>query len=66
MKTRDITFPSGSGRPMRAAIATHDGGPSRAGVIVIHEALGLGDDIRRITGTVADLGYVALAPAPRA
>ena len=24
MNTGDITFPSGSGRPMRAAIATHD------------------------------------------
>ena len=47
---------------MRAAIATHDGDHARAGVIVIHESLGLNDDIRRITRTIADLGYVALAP----
>ena len=32
------------------------------GVIVIHEIFGLNDDIRRITGMVADLGYAALAP----
>jgi carboxymethylenebutenolidase len=31
-------------------------------VIVIHEIFGLNDDIRRITGKVAELGYVALAP----
>jgi carboxymethylenebutenolidase len=31
-------------------------------VIVIHEAIGLNDDIRRITARFADAGYVALAP----
>src|SRR5271157_5300211 len=62
MTTRDITFPCASGRPMRAAIATHDDGRARPGLIVIHEIFGLNDDIRRITGRLADLGYVALAP----
>ena len=56
---------------MRAALAL----PARPGpqpaVLVIHEIFGLNDDIRRITGRVADLGYVALAvdlydmPGPR-
>src|SRR5208337_3446391 len=62
MTTRDITFPSAGGRPMRAAIATHDDGRIRPGVIVIHEIFGLNDDIRAITGRLAGLGYVALAP----
>jgi carboxymethylenebutenolidase len=31
-------------------------------VVVIHEIFGLNDDIRRITGRIAELGYVALAP----
>ena len=60
---RDITFPAADGHPMRAAIATHEEDDlARPGVIVIHEIFGLNDDIRRLTGRVADLGYVALAP----
>src|SRR5437879_4335024 len=62
MTTQDITFPSASGYPMRAAIATPAGDDRRPGVIVIHEIFGLNDDIRRITGRVADLGYTAIAP----
>src|SRR6202046_1592336 len=56
MTTTDITFPTDGGRPMAA------GSPERPGGIVIHEIFGLNDDIRRITGMVADLGYAALAP----
>lgn len=62
MTTRDITFPAADGHPMRAAFAAPTDGRTHAGVIVIHEAFGLNDDIRRITGMVADLGYAALAP----
>jgi len=58
----DITFPAASGRPMRAALALPAARERRPSVIVIHEIFGLNDDIRRITGRVADLGYVALAP----
>lgn len=47
---------------MRAALALPDGDGRRPAVIVIHEIFGLNDDIRRITGRIADLGYVALAP----
>jgi carboxymethylenebutenolidase len=32
------------------------------GVVVVHEILGLNDDMRRIVGRFADEGYVALAP----
>lgn len=34
----------------------------KPGVIVIHEAIGLNDDIRRIAARFADAGYVTLAP----
>jgi len=62
MTTRDITFPAADGHPMRAALAVPNHDARRPGVIVIHEIFGLNDDIRRITGMIADLGYAALAP----
>ena len=62
MNTTDITFPAAGGRPMRAAYAAPSDSQKHPGVIVIHEIFGLNDDIRRITGRVADLGYAALAP----
>ncbi len=62
MNTRDITLPAADGHPMRAAYAAPDEGRTHPGVIVIHEIFGLNDDIRRITGRIADLGYAALAP----
>jgi carboxymethylenebutenolidase len=58
----DLTFPSASGHPMRAALAVPRATAPRPAVIVIHEIFGLNDDIRRMTGRFADLGYVALAP----
>ncbi len=62
MTTSDITFPAHDGRPMRASYAAPSDSQKHPGVIVIHEIFGLNDDIRRITGMVADLGYAALAP----
>ena len=62
MTTTEVTFPSSTGRPMRAALALPAGAGRRPAVIVIHEIFGLNDDIRRISGRFADLGYVALAP----
>jgi carboxymethylenebutenolidase len=44
---------------MRAAYAAPDDGRAHPGVIVIHEIFGLNDDIRRITGRIADLGCAA-------
>jgi carboxymethylenebutenolidase len=46
---------------MRGALALPSATAPRPAVIVIHEIFGLNDDIRRITGRFADLGYVALA-----
>src|SRR6266481_243575 len=62
MTTSDISFPAADGHPMRAAFAAPKDGAKHPGVIVIHEIFGLNDDIRRISGKVADLGYAALAP----
>jgi carboxymethylenebutenolidase len=69
---------STTGRRLAAFIArpdadaeASDGGGDRAGapnedrrpaVIVIHEIMGLNDDIRRIARVFAEQGYVALAP----
>jgi carboxymethylenebutenolidase len=58
----DVSFPSSTGRPMRAALALPGRAEPRPAVIVIHEIFGLNADIRRIAGRVAALGYVALAP----
>jgi carboxymethylenebutenolidase len=72
MTVTDVTFPSASGAPMRAALALPSQPGPRPAIIVIHEIFGLNDDIKRIAGRVADLGYVALAvdlydmPGPRA
>ncbi len=55
------------GTTMRAALAPPGhlgaaGSASLPGVIVVHELLGLTDDIVRITRRFADAGYVAVAP----
>jgi carboxymethylenebutenolidase len=56
---------------MRAALALPARPAPQPAIIVIHEIFGLNDDIRRIAGRVAELGYVALAvdlydmPGPR-
>lgn len=52
---------------VRAALALPDhlavdGSPTVPGVIVVHELLGLTDDIGRIARRFADAGYAALAP----
>ncbi len=60
--TTDLTFPSSTRHLMRAALALPRATTPRPAVIVIHEIFGLNDDIRRITGRFADLGYVAFAP----
>ena len=61
-RTQDVSFPSSTGRPMRAALALPASTAPRPAIIVIHEIFGLNDDIRRITARFADLGWVALAP----
>ena len=46
----------------RKGYVTTPGEASRRGVIVLHEAFGLNDDIRRISDRFAAEGYVAAAP----
>ncbi|MDJ0840355.1 MAG: dienelactone hydrolase family protein [Acidobacteriota bacterium] len=60
----DVTIPLDKGLEMRAFLACPEEPRSqpRPAIIVIHELLGLNDDIRRLTARAADLGYVALAP----
>jgi len=62
---RDLTFDAGTGRRLRAFLAlptAPPGGARLPAVLVVHEAMGLNDDIRRIASRFADEGYVALAP----
>ncbi|MFL5756493.1 MAG: dienelactone hydrolase family protein [Chloroflexota bacterium] len=56
--------PTSVGRSISVAIATPDRGAEAPGaaVLVIHEALGLNDDIRRIASRIADDGYIAVVP----
>lgn len=67
---RDLTF-HGNGRELTAFYAEpeHPPGadpqaplPPHPAVLVVHEIMGLNDDIRRIAARFADSGYVALAP----
>jgi len=57
----DIHYPSSDG-DLRAYVATPDGAGPWPGVVVIHEAFGLTDDIRRQADRFAGAGYLALAP----
>lgn len=61
----DFQLDAGTGRSLTAFIArpADDGaGTSSPAVIVVHEAMGLNADIRRIASRFADSGYIALAP----
>lgn len=55
----DLTIELASG-PLDAYLVAQEG-PS-PGVVVLHEAFGLNDDIRRLTDRAASPGYVAVAP----
>lgn len=57
----ELRFP-GSRGPLRAHLATPPAGGPWPGVVVVHEAFGLTDDIRRIADRFAENGYLALAP----
>jgi carboxymethylenebutenolidase len=62
---RDISFRTKTtGRRLPAFLVRPDGDPTepRPAVLVVHEMMGLNDDIRRIATVFADHGYVALAP----
>ena len=57
-----MSVPLPSGGSLRAALALPEGPGPHPAVLVLHEIFGLNDDIRRIAATLADHGYVALAP----
>jgi len=58
----DISYPTGSGTAAGyLAVPSGDPGPW-PGVVVIHEAFGLNDDIRQKADEFAAHGYLALAP----
>jgi carboxymethylenebutenolidase len=63
-----ISIPIQDGRSVPAALALPEDqreratDPPRPGVIVVHEAVGLNDDIRRIARRFADAGYPTVVP----
>lgn len=63
IRAEDIELPVTNGRSIRAHLARPElDSPAHPAVLVLHEILGLNDDIRRIAGLFASEGYVALAP----
>ena len=56
-----LTVPRRSGRPLRAYFAAPSSPGPHAGVVVIHEAYGLNENIRDIADRFAGEGYAALA-----
>lgn len=56
------TFSAPAG-PLPAYFAVPDGEGRWPGVVVVHDAMGLSKDIKRITDRLAASGYLALAPA---
>jgi carboxymethylenebutenolidase len=63
----ETTEADGKARTIEAALASPETdrespAGARAAVILLHEAFGLNDDMRRIASRFADNGYVALAP----
>lgn len=59
---RDVTIPVPGDRDLPAALAMSDEPGGRPGVVLLHEAFGLDDDMRRIARRFAAAGYAALAP----
>jgi len=57
----DLTYPSSDGE-LRGYLATPTSGGPSPGVVVVHEAFGLTDDIRVQADRFAAAGYVAFAP----
>jgi carboxymethylenebutenolidase len=58
----EIEIPTSDGRQLAASLALPDGPGPHAGVVVLHEAFGLNDDMRRIAARFADEGYAAVVP----
>lgn len=50
------------GEPLPGYLGVPEDAGPWPGVVVLHQAFGLDDDIRRITDRLADMGYLAIAP----
>lgn len=59
---QEIAIPLENGGSMRGALAVPRSPSGRRGMVVLHEAFGLNDDMRRMTGRWAEAGYVSVAP----
>ena len=57
-----VRIPGGSSDQLTGHLAVPTGDGPWPGVVVLHEVLGLNDDIRRQTDRLADAGYLAVAP----
>jgi carboxymethylenebutenolidase len=60
--TTELQIPTPAGKELRASLTLPAGAGPYPGVLVLHEAFGLNDDMRRICRRFADEGYAALAP----
>src|SRR3984957_1114601 len=56
----ELTYPGAAGAEINGYLARPADTSSHAGIVVIHEAGGLGDHIRDICNRLANIGYVAL------
>ena len=56
-----VPRPNAPDRPLDAYLVQPEGNGPFPGVVVIHEILGLNDNMRDIARRFADQGYVALA-----
>ncbi len=63
IRSEETTLPAADGRRLPGHFARPPATSGTVpGLLVLHEILGLNDDIRRITGRFAEEGYAALAP----
>ncbi len=58
----DVTVPTNDDWEMPAVVATPDDDEAHPGVLVVHDLLGVSDDMRRIAARLAASGYVVLVP----
>jgi carboxymethylenebutenolidase len=56
-----LTFAGAEGTPVNGYLARPADAASHPGIVVIHEAGGLGEHIRDVANRLANIGYVALA-----
>ncbi|MFL6241835.1 MAG: dienelactone hydrolase family protein [Acidimicrobiia bacterium] len=63
MRTESVRVSTYDGDELDAHLVVPErGAGGRAGIVLLHEGLGLTDYTRAVTARIADLGYVAMAP----